>query len=117
MSVIVPVEKQFVAYNAHDLTAFSSCFHEGFRAYRMPSESPSMTGKTALEAFYRDHRFNNPALRAELVSRTVLGNHVFDHEKIYGIEPEPIESIAVFEVKDGLITTAWFYFSLLFYFA
>ncbi|RNM08550.1 nuclear transport factor 2 family protein [Dickeya undicola] len=111
MSVINPVEKQFAAYNAHYLAAFSACFHENFRAYRMPSEQPSMLGKAALEAFYRDHRFNNPALRAELVSRTVLGCHVFDHEKIYGIAPEPIESIAVFEVKDELITTAWFYFA------
>ncbi|KHN57753.1 steroid delta-isomerase [Dickeya fangzhongdai] len=111
MSVIDPVEKQFAAYNAHDLAAFAACFHEDFRAYRMPSEKPSMLGKAALETFYLDHRFNNPALRAELLSRTVLGNQVFDHEKIYGIEPEPIESIAVFEVKDGLITTAWFYFA------
>ncbi|MBX9446827.1 nuclear transport factor 2 family protein [Dickeya chrysanthemi] len=111
MSIIAPVEKQFAAYNAHDLAAFSACFHENFRAYRMPSESPSIVGKAALTAFYRDHRFSNPALRAELVSRTVLGNQVFDHEKIYGLSPEPVESIAVFEVKDGLITTAWFYFA------
>ncbi|NKI75736.1 steroid delta-isomerase [Dickeya sp. CFBP 2040] len=111
MSVVEPIEKQFAAYNAHDLTAFSACFHEDFRAYRMPSASPSMVGKTALEAFYREHRFNNPALRAELVSRTVLGNQVFDHEKIYGLSPDPIESIAVFEVKGGVITTAWFYFA------
>ena len=55
-------------------------------------------------------RFVNPALRAELLSRTLLGNKVFDHELIYGLSPEPIESVAVFEVKDGLIQTAWFYF-------
>ncbi|QYM98135.1 nuclear transport factor 2 family protein [Dickeya ananatis] len=111
MSIVEPVEKQFAAYNAHDLAAFSACFHEHFRAYRMPAESPSMVGRAALEAFYREHRFNNPALRAELVSRTVLGNQVFDHEKIYGLGPDVLESIAVFEVSDGLITTAWFYFA------
>ncbi|EKN6174832.1 steroid delta-isomerase, partial [Yersinia enterocolitica] len=27
-----------------------------------------------------------------------------------GLSDEPIESMAVFEVNDGLITTAWFYF-------
>ncbi|MCX2941986.1 steroid delta-isomerase, partial [Rahnella perminowiae] len=52
----------------------------------------------------------NAALRAELISRTVLGNNVFDHEMIYGIYDTPVNSIAVFEVEKGLIKTAWFYF-------
>lgn len=111
MSVTDPVEKQFAAYNSHDLAAFSACFHDDFQAYRMPENRLSLEGKAALERFYRDHRFNNPALRAELISRTVLGNHVFDHEKIYGITEQPVESIAVFEVKDGLIISARFYFA------
>jgi hypothetical protein len=38
-----------------------------------------------------------------------MGNKVFDHELIHGLSPEPIESVAVFEVKEGLIQTAWFY--------
>ncbi|MGM3173453.1 nuclear transport factor 2 family protein [Dickeya lacustris] len=111
MSVITPVEKQFSAYNAHDLVAFAACFHDDFQAYRMPENRLSLQGKAALIQFYRDHRFNNPALRAELISRTVLGCHVFDHEKIYGIAEQPVESIAVFEVNAGLITSARFYFA------
>lgn len=111
MSVTLPVEKQFAAYNAHDLPAFIACFSENFTAWRMPADSPSLTGKTALAEFYRDHRFNNANLRAELLSRTVLGNQVFDHEVIYGLQAEPIESIAVFEIADGLIQTAWFWFA------
>lgn len=110
MSTELPVAAQFAAYNAHDLEAFLVCFAEGFKGYRMPTESPSTVGKGALRTFYAEHRFNNPALRAELLSRTVMGNKVFDHEKIYGLSPEPIESMAVFEVEDGLIQTAWFYF-------
>lgn len=110
MAVITPVIKQFEAYNAHYIDAFIACFSEQFKAYRMPTETPSMEGKVALQQFYTQHRFNNPNLKAELISRTVLGNKVFDHEKIYGLSPEPIESIAVFEVVDDLIKTAWFYF-------
>jgi hypothetical protein len=68
-------------------------------------------GSEALRAFYSQHRFNNPALRAELLSRTVMGNKVFDHEKIYGIGEQVIENMAVYEVQDGLIKTAWFYFA------
>lgn len=110
MSVELPVEAQFNAYNAHDLEAFLACFSEAFKGYRMPTESPSTVGKGALRTFYAEHRFNNPLLRAELLSRTVIGNKVFDHELIYGLSPEPLESMAVFEVEGGLIKTAWFYF-------
>ena len=76
----------------------------------MPSLTPTLEGKSALRKFYASQRFNNPAPRAELVSRTVLGNKVFDHELIYGLAPDPVESMAVFEVDKALIKTAWFYF-------
>ncbi|MBU9809721.1 nuclear transport factor 2 family protein [Rahnella perminowiae] len=110
MDVVIPVEKQFQAYNSHDLDTFVSCYSDDFIAYRMPNMSPSLQGKEALRTFYKHHRFNNAALRAELISRTVLGNNVFDHEMIYGIYDTPVNSIAVFEVEKGLIKTAWFYF-------
>jgi hypothetical protein len=109
MSAKSPVQAQFEAYNAHDIEAFMSCFSDDFKGYRMPTESPSTTGKDALREFYVNNRFNNPELKAELISRIVLGNKVFDHELIYGLSPEPLETMAVFEVKDDLISTAWFY--------
>ncbi|EEQ10632.1 Steroid delta-isomerase domain protein [Yersinia mollaretii ATCC 43969] len=40
----------------------------------------------------------------------MFGNKVFDLERIHGLSDDPIESMAVFKVSDGLITTAWFYF-------
>lgn len=110
MSVESPVQAQFEAYNAHDIEAFMACFSDEFKGYRMPTETPSTTGKEALRDFYVKNRFNNHNLRAELISRIVLGNKVFDHELIHGLSPEPLESMAVFEVKDNLIATAWFYF-------
>ncbi|MGI8465048.1 nuclear transport factor 2 family protein [Pectobacterium punjabense] len=111
MSPELVVAAQFKAYNEHDIDAFMVCFSSDFKAYRMPSETPSMEGKEVLREFYVNNRFNNPELRAELVSRTVLGNKVFDHELIHGLSVEPIESIAAFEVEQDLIKTAWFFFS------
>ncbi|KAB7898623.1 steroid delta-isomerase [Rouxiella sp. S1S-2] len=108
---LLPVEQQFYAYNQHDLETFVACFSETFTAYRMPATEPSMKGKQQLSEFYAQNRFNNPALRAELISRTVLGNKVFDREIIHGLSEQPIESVAVFEVNNGLIDTAWFYFA------
>lgn len=110
MSVESIVQAQFAAYNAHDIEGFITCFADDFKGYRMPTETPSTTGKGPLREFYVNNRFNNPELRAELISRIVLGNKVFDHELIYGLSSEPLESVAVFEVKNELITTAWFYF-------
>ncbi|HDJ1440469.1 TPA: nuclear transport factor 2 family protein [Serratia rubidaea] len=110
MTAELPVQAQFVAYNAHDIEAFMACFSDDFKGYRMPTESPSTVGKPALREFYINNRFNNPQLKAQLITRTVLGNKVFDHEMIYGLSPEPQESVAVFEVENGLIKTAWFYF-------
>lgn len=111
LSIVAPVERQFAAYNAHDIDTFAACFSEDFTAWRMPATSPSTLGREALRAFYSQHRFNNPLLRAELLSRTVMGNKVFDHEKIYGIGEQVIENMAVYEIQDGLIKTAWFYFA------
>ena len=83
----------------------------GFQRLSHADRDAEHSRQGALRAFYAQHRFNNPLLKAELLSRTVMGNKVFDHELIHGL-PEPIESVAVFEVKEGLIQTAWFYFPL-----
>lgn len=104
------VARQFDAYNRHHLEDFLACFADDFRSWRMPAEAPSVEGKQALADFYAKHRFNNPTLKAELISRTVVGNRVFDHECIHGLGTQPVENMAVFEVRDGLIHAAWFYF-------
>jgi len=85
MSVTQPVEAQFAAYNAHDLDAFVACFAPDFRGYRMPTETPSTVGREALRAFYGSHRFNNPTLKAELITRTLLGNKAGTHRERGGV--------------------------------
>ena len=72
----LPVKRQFDAYNAKDLAAFISCYHSDIAIYRMPATEPSLTGRAALEAFYKTERFTIAALRAEVLQRMVLGNKV-----------------------------------------
>jgi hypothetical protein len=107
------VQRQFDAYNDHDLERFLANFHDAVKSYRMPAVEPSIVGKAALREFYATQRFNKPALKAELLHRIVLGNKVFDHERITGLTESPLEMVAVFEVTDldrgGLIQTAWFF--------
>ena len=101
------VQRQLDAYNARNLEAFMANFSETVKTYRLPALEPSLVGKRAVADFYATQRFNLSDLRAEVISRTVLGNKVFDRERIWGIQANPIEMVAVFEVKDGLIETFW----------
>lgn len=107
------VQRQFDAYNDHDLERFLANFHDTVKSYRMPAAEPSIVGKAAFREFYATQRFNKPALKAELLHRLVLGNKVFDHERITGLTERPLEMVAVFEVTDldrgGLIQTARFF--------
>jgi hypothetical protein len=107
MSVVAVVQRQLDAYNARDLTAFLACYGENICTYRPPSPEPVLAGKHALGRFYAEHRFNLPALHAELVKRMVLGNKVIDHERITGVRDHPFEVAVVYEVVDGLICHTW----------
>ena len=104
-----PVQRQLDAYNAKDLAAFTSCYHNDIAIYRMPATEPSIKGRDALAAFYKTERFTIAALRAEVLQRMVVGNKVIDHERVYGMAEQPYEVMVVYEVQDSLIINAWFY--------
>ena len=105
----LPVQRQLDAYNAKDLAAFIACYHADIAIYRMPATEPVLKGLAAMEAFYKTERFTIAALRAEVLQRMVVGSQVIDHEKVYGMAEQPYEVVVVYEVQEGLITTAWFY--------
>jgi hypothetical protein len=104
------VQAQLDAYNARDRARFVACYAADVRVYRPPQAEPVLAGREALSAHYGAHRFNLPALHADLVNRMVLGNKVIDHERIHGVREAPFEAAAVYEVgADGLIAAVWFY--------
>ena len=103
------VQRQLLAYNRRDLDAFTREFTDDVLIYRMPKSEPSLSGKAALTAYYRDNRFNAPDLHAELVSRMVVGNKVVDHERITGLSDGVTELIAVYETTAAGISKAWFF--------
>jgi hypothetical protein len=97
------VQRQLEAYNARDLPTFLECFAPSVRVFRPPLLEPSLVGKAQMAEFYATQRFNCLNLRAEILNRFVLGNKVFDHERIFGVLDEPFEMMVVFEVKNNLI--------------
>lgn len=103
------VQRQLDAYNRHDLDAFMATYRDDAKVFRMPATTPTLDGADAIRAFYRDSRFNLPALHAELLARNVVGGKVADHERVTGLKPAPVEALAVYEVVDGRIATVWLF--------
>jgi hypothetical protein len=109
MSAVEVVQRQVEAYNDRDLNRFVSTYSETIAIFRMPSIDPIISGKVELAKFYSTQRFNLPGLRAEIVKRTVLGNKIIDHERVWGVRDTPIEIAAVYEVVGELIERVWFF--------
>jgi len=110
MTLMTPlqcVELQFEAYNQRDLLRFLSAFSEDIRGVSLPDMTVMLAGKAAYGDFYASHRFIHEGLRAELLNRMVVGNKVVDHELIHGLGPEPFETVVMFIVENGLISTAF----------
>jgi hypothetical protein len=107
MTTEAVVQGQLEAYNARDLNKFLGFFAEDVQVTRMPNLEPSLTGKAALAEFYANNRFHLPNLAAKLVGRLVMGNKVFDHEQIFGVQTTPFEIVVVYEVENGLIARMW----------
>ncbi len=103
------VQRQLDAYNDHDLARFAACYAVDVELFRPPGAEPFLRGRAALADHYGRHRFNRSNLHAELVGRLVVGNKVFDHERIEGLADQAVEALVAFEVQAGLIRRVWFF--------
>ncbi|MGE5098685.1 MAG: nuclear transport factor 2 family protein [Deltaproteobacteria bacterium] len=110
MNASLPVQRQLDAYNARDLEKFVVEYADDVRVFRPPGIEPILSGKAAFAAHYAANRFNLPELHAEVLNRMVCGNKVIDDERITGLEAQPVEAIAVYEIADGRIRTVWFFY-------
>ena len=101
-------QRQLDAYNARDLASFVREYTEEVQVFRLPDTAPSIVGRAALAAHYRDNRFNLPDLHAELVNRMVFGNKVIDQEIVTGLPTGTMHAAAIYEVTPGGISKVWF---------
>ena len=103
------VQAQLDAYNARDLAAFTACYADDVKVYRLPAMTLSLDGKAALAEHYARHRFTLPLLHAALLARIVHGNRVIDHEDVTLDESRRMRAVAIYDVNpDGLIAAVWF---------
>lgn len=103
------VQRQLDAYNAKDLPALLAVYADEVEHYALHGPLLSR-GKSEL-AKRMAERFAEPDLHAELLSRTVSGSFVVDHERVTRNFPEgrgTLELLCVYELEAGRIRRASF---------
>ncbi|MHB8285275.1 MAG: nuclear transport factor 2 family protein [Caulobacteraceae bacterium] len=103
------VAAQFDAYNAHDVDAFMTCWHAEAEYFAFPDDLLA-AGADAIRARHV-LRFEDAAVKVELLNRIVVETTVVDHELFTRTFPEgvgQVEVMAIYQLEGGLIRKAWF---------
>ena len=107
-SPLAVVQQQLDTYNAHDIDGFAAVFADDAEIFRNIGDAePRMKGRAAIHAGFGKLFRDNPRNKSTLMGRLVQGDHVIDHEWITGRD-DAFKIVAIYEVKGGLITRAWF---------
>jgi hypothetical protein len=102
------VQKQLDAFNARDIDALLAAYAEDAQMFEHPSKLVAQGAAEFRERFAI--RFQERNLHAALLSRTVMGNVVVDHEEVTRTFPDgagTIQLIMIYEVEAGRIKKAW----------
>jgi hypothetical protein len=102
------VQRQLDAFNARDLDALLATYAEDAEMFEHPSKLLA-SGSAAFRERYMA-RFQEANLHATLLSRTVMGHIVLDHEEVSRTFPEgagKIRLMMIYEVQRGRIVKAW----------
>jgi hypothetical protein len=102
------VQRQLDAFNARNLEALLATYAEDAQLFEHPARLLA-SGSAAFRERYLA-RFQEPNLHATLLSRTVMGNIVVDHEVVTRTFPEgagTIRLLMIYEVQNGRIAKAW----------
>jgi hypothetical protein len=103
------VQRQLDAYNAKDMAAWLATYAEDAKQFVLGGELLA-AGHAAIRARTAP-RFSEPNLFAKLLSRTVIGDVVIDHEEVTRTFPEGpghVELVCIYQVAHGKIQSATF---------
>lgn len=108
-SPIQVVQKQFDAYNNHDLEAFVATYHPKVVLYTFPDNEVMLEGHDALRVRYTERFAPGSNIHGVLLNRIAWGSYVTDLERISGLKDgENVEALVTYQVEKGLITKVWF---------
>jgi len=100
------VNKQLKAYNERNIDEFVKTYASDVKLHTFPNDVTT-EGHAAIRNQYDSFFKSVPDLNVEIVNRIVLGNKVIDKEKVI-FNAQIIYAIAIYEVKDGLISKVTF---------
>jgi hypothetical protein len=101
------VDRLLRAGNARDIDAYCALYAHDAVLFKLNTAQELARGIDAIRARYTE-RFKNSQLHCEIKSRIELGDFVVDHERVSGLEDEPLDIIAILEVRDSLIRSVRF---------
>lgn len=102
--VAAVIERQVVAYNAHDLDAFVACFAPDATLVDLSQGRTIAAGREAIAATYARTFERRPKAGVAIEQRIVVGDTVIDHERILA---DGRQAVAIYSVRDGLIANLW----------
>ncbi|MGB5818633.1 MAG: nuclear transport factor 2 family protein, partial [Saonia sp.] len=99
------VQKQLEAYNQRDIEKFMSVIDPEVVFYNFSDGKKTMEGASACRAFYTSLFEASPKLHSTILTRTVFGNKVLDHESISGRNGKEglLELLLIYEVHNEKI--------------
>ena len=100
------VQKQLEAYNNRDIDGFMSVIDQNITLHDFSTEEITLEGFEACKKVYAALFEASPKLHSKILTRTVFGNKVIDHEYITGRKgnDSPIELVLIYEVNLEKIT-------------
>jgi hypothetical protein len=100
--------RQLDAYNARDLQTFCNLFADEAVLTDLPTGNVIAQGKQSITDLYAARFRDNPELNCAVHSRMDLANFAIDRETVTGLPNGPVDIIAIYEVREGLIQSVQF---------
>ena len=97
------VQAQLEAYNAQDLDAFCALFARDCVIADL-NGAVTQEGGAQIRERYEAMFAQYPENKAHIVNRMAVGDVVIDHERIQRSPDLRLEAIAIYTVRDGLIS-------------
>jgi imidazolonepropionase-like amidohydrolase len=108
-SALEVVDKQALAFNAHDVDFYMETIADSIQMYMLPAHYLDLKGRDSVRKAYTFLN-NSPDLYCRILKRIVERNMIIDHEEVYFQgEKKPYHGIAIYYVSNGKIEKVFFY--------
>ena len=99
------VQKSMESYNSRNIEEFMTVMDTNVTFYNFSDGNITMQGAAACMEFYSALFDASPKLNSTVLTRTVFGNKIIDHEYIVGRNgsKEAIELVLIYEVENEKI--------------